>query len=908
MKPLGYLAGLASILYLSCCSNSESALYDAETELSGSAQNSSSSATLADFNLLGMVKIKANGNFAKLGTAKASAPSHEKPSMVVTFDYDFFMGEHEVTCGEMNLNCEDSLPATNVSFYDAALYANAKSKAEGFDTAYTYTEATFGKDNSCQFLKNFAFHPEKNAYRLPTEAEWVYAASQDWDPASGWHNKNSNYSLHKICTAKINQNGICDMAGNAMEWVNDWFVSFQDTIINDFIGAQNGNEIGERVVKGGSYKNQESSITLHSRGDVYTITSGSRIDYIGFRLAFGAIPAAKTLGAHRESVTSNINISPDAEKEVPWFNDSHAKIVFRNDITDNLAFIDFTKNTHSIVEIEDTIPSFHPEISPDGNKVAFCTGIEGIDGKSSLYVRNLDNSGSELVKLDVENAAIPRWRVLPNGDTVIIFVNYTGSNKESSWNSASTWQVPFTNGIFGTPSKLFDGAYHGGISEDGTFAVTGSPLLKANLYMQNQTWYNSEQACNASMSMDGTKRTLFLDFGGSTGEAFTGKKYRAHEYALIADSTGNLVQAFPAPQNYTFDHTEWVRNASQFFVATLTNADGAHSKIVLGDISTGKIYNLVEGDELWHPNIWIKPDLKLDDENLNLDSLGVYFVPGGKYAMELLRAKMELFWTHLDDIEYYFGGSSRTESGLIPDSITAGYAINMGHPENDMNFTLFLADNYAMTHLEKLKAIVISLDFDIWQVTTDFSNELYSGCPGYLYDALHNFWKESKPKQMAQIVHNAYPAADIVQKDVNKRRGYTYYETGEWGEPIVEANVDWITKTPEVLAFQLIRLRETLNKAKEKDIYTIGIIFPQNPGYKETDSWGRYGPSRESVNIIMDSLTSIQKEFPKFIVMDENKMGEHDYTDNMAVNTDHLSVRGAAQISHRLDSLLKTLK
>ena len=904
MKPSGYLVGLASILYICGCSNSDCELYGTDEPV----DSSSSTAIATPQNLPGMVKFNANGKFAKLGTAKETAPLHERPSMVVTFDYDFFMGEHEVTCGEMNLDCEDSLPATNISFYDAVLYANAKSKAEGFDTAYTYTEASFGKDSSCLFLKNFSFHPETDAYRLPTEAEWVYVASRDWDPSSGWHNKNSDYTLHKICTAKIDTNGICDMAGNAMEWVNDWYTPFQDTIIANFTGSKYGDDIGERVVKGGSYKNLSTSITLYSRGDVYTITSGSKVEYIGFRLAFGAIPGATTLEKGKGATPTNISISWDATTEAPWFSNARAKLVFRDDVTENLAFIDFTKNNPSVVEISDTIPSFHPDISPDGQKVAFCTGVEGISGKSALYVRNLDKSGSGLVKLDVENAAIPRWRVLPDGDTVIVFVTYTGSNRESAWADASTWQVPFSNGIFGTPSKLFNGAYHGGISEDGKLAVTGSPLLKANQYMQNRTWYNGEQACNVSLSQDSTKKTLFLDFGSSTGEALVGKKYRAHEYALIADSTGTLVHAVPAPQNYTFDHTEWIRNASPFFVATLTNADGAHTKIVLVDVNTGKAYNLVEGEELWHPNVWIKNTFTLDDEGLNLDSLGVYFVPGGKYAMELLRAKMELFWGHLDDIEYFLAGSSRTESGLIPDSITAGYAINMGHPENDMNFTLFLADNYAMTHLNKLKAVVFSLDFDIWQITTDFSGELYSGCPGYLYDAQHNFWKNTKPKQMAEIVRNTYPSADIVQQDVNNRRGYTYYEAGEWGEPLVENDINWITNKPGIVDFQLARLRESLNKAKERDIYTIAIIFPQNPRYKETDSFGRYGPTRESIGAIMDSLAAIQKEFPKFIIMDENKMGDHDYTDEMAENTDHLSVLGANQITHRLDSLLKTLE
>lgn len=87
----------------------------------------------------------------------------------------------------------------------------------------------------------------------------------------------------------------------------------------------------------------------------------------------------------------------------------------------------------------------------------------------------MDSKGSDLVKLDVK--------------------------------SASTWQVPFASGKFGKPIKLFDGSFHGGISED------------------------------ESLAKDYSKRTAFLDFGGGTGKSFVGKKYGVHEYLLVADSS-----------------------------------------------------------------------------------------------------------------------------------------------------------------------------------------------------------------------------------------------------------------------------------------------------------------------------------------------------------------------------------
>jgi hypothetical protein len=94
---------------------------------------------------------------------------------------------------------------------------------------------------------------------------------------------------------------------------------------------------------------------------------------------------------------------------------------------------------------------------------------------SEIYVRDLNETGSNLVKLEVMNAAIPRWKVLNSGDTVIIYVSSAQNNMESStFMGESTWMVPFANGRFGTPQKLFDGAYHGGVDNNLKFAVTGS--------------------------------------------------------------------------------------------------------------------------------------------------------------------------------------------------------------------------------------------------------------------------------------------------------------------------------------------------------------------------------------------------------------------------------------------------
>ena len=103
-------------------------------------------------------------------------------------------------------------------------------------------------------------------------------------------------------------------------------------------------------------------------------------------------------------------------------------------------------------------------------------------------------------------------------------------------------------------------------------------------------------------------------------------------------------------------------------------------------------------------------------------------------------------------------------------------------------------------------------------------------------------------------------------------------------------------------------LMAIVDVAAERDIYVIGIVFPQAPYYMETGAYGLYGLQRSVASKKFAYLDSLAKANPYFVLMDENKMGKHDYTDKMAQNRDHLSYLGAKQMTARLDSVLKTLE
>ena len=102
-------------------------------------------------------------------------------------------------------------------------------------------------------------------------------------------------------------------------------------------------------------------------------------------------------------------------------------------------------------------------------------------------------------------------------------------------------------------------------------------------------------------------------------------------------------------------------------------------------------------------------------------------------------------------------------------------------------------------------------------------------------------------------------------------------------------------------------LTELMDSCSAHKITVIGVIPPINPKYAETGAYGYAGLRRSEVPDVLQDLSSIAKKYPNFIIMDENKMGKHDYTDKEAHDYSHLSQAGAEKLTHRLDSLIKTL-
>ena len=130
-------------------------------------------------------------------------------------------------------------------------------------------------------------------FRLPTEAEWEFAArggnksnnytysgSDNIDEVA-WYSSNSKYTTHDVATKAPNELGIYDMSGNVWEWCQDWYDSsyYKNAPSTNPTGPTKGSD---RVLRGGSW-NINAIYCRSAFRDI--ITPSGTINFLGLRLA-----------------------------------------------------------------------------------------------------------------------------------------------------------------------------------------------------------------------------------------------------------------------------------------------------------------------------------------------------------------------------------------------------------------------------------------------------------------------------------------------------------------------------------------------------------------------------------------------------------------------------------------------
>jgi formylglycine-generating enzyme required for sulfatase activity len=200
----------------------------------------------------------------------ANGANDERPVRTVRISKPFYLGIYEVTQGQWE-----------------AVMGNNPSQFKG-DASRPVERVSW--EEVQQFIDKLNAREGGTKYRLPTEAEWEYAARAGSTTAYSfgddssqlgkyaWFEGNAGNTTHPVGKLQPNAWGLYDMHGNVWEWVQDWYGKYAAEPVTDPQGPASGSD---RVIRGGGWGHVagfcRSAYRLHG-------APGGRSDSLGFRL------------------------------------------------------------------------------------------------------------------------------------------------------------------------------------------------------------------------------------------------------------------------------------------------------------------------------------------------------------------------------------------------------------------------------------------------------------------------------------------------------------------------------------------------------------------------------------------------------------------------------------------------